>query len=389
MKFLFYCPGYPPPLIGGSLVYYYYLHSTFSADELFVLAAKRKDTEAFDHEQRCTIIRKGYINNSDARQPYIIKTMNLARIFFESWKLIFIKKIDVIHIGPLYPAAFMGALLSAVTGRPFAVTVMGEDLTRLKHTGALRRALTEWSLKKASKVIAISSFGRKLLMDGGIPDEKIILLPPGVDFGKCSKENAEEPVIWQKIKDKKVILTVGRLIKRKGQDMVLKALPDVLPIVPEAHYLIVGSGPEEAELKRIADELDLTADHVAFLPKATDGQIAFLYEHCRLFIMPNRELPNGDTEGFGIVFLEAGFWGKPVIGGNAGGVPDAVIDGVNGLLVDGNDVKQISSALIKILGNEGLAASLGMAGHARAINENWTDKSRQYKQALADMRLKR
>jgi len=270
-----------------------------------------------------------------------------------------------------------------VTGTPYLLTVMGEDLTGLHMAGPIRRKLTLLALHRAYGVLTISKYAVNKLKEHGVEPGRITLLTPGFDTAKCNANKTKEPSCWGAIKDKKILLTVGRLTERKGQDMVLRALPVIIKEHPDVHYIIAGAGLEEKRLKGLTADLGFQK-HVTIITDATDEEVAYLYQHCHLFIMPNRALPNGDNEGFGIVFLEAGYWGKPVIGGRDGGVPDAVEDGVTGLLVDGNDIDQISIAVQRLLGDPALCQRMGQAGRLKALANSWPQKSAQLRAVLVE-----
>jgi glycosyltransferase involved in cell wall biosynthesis len=125
-----------------------------------------------------------------------------------------------------------------------------------------------------------------------------------------------------------ILLTVGRMQRRKGQDQIIRALPTILRAFPETKYVIVGPlrgwPPDFVEtLRSLAEELGVS-QHVLITGEVSKEDLPLYYLACDVFVMPNRLIPPGDVEGFGIVFLEASFLGKPVIGGQSGGVPDAV-----------------------------------------------------------------
>src|SRR5262249_14775190 len=131
-----------------------------------------------------------------------------------------------------------------------------------------------------------------------------------------------------------VILTVGSLVERKGQDMIIRALPLIANAVPGVSYLIVGDGPYKANLKTLVTSMGLQ-DRVVFTGRVSDEELPEFYALSDVFAMPSRAcLDSNDVEGFGMVFLEAGATGKPVVAGRSGGIEDAVVDGVTGLLVD-------------------------------------------------------
>jgi phosphatidylinositol alpha-1,6-mannosyltransferase len=144
----------------------------------------------------------------------------------------------------------------------------------------------------------------------------------------------------------------------------------VIEAVPDAAYVIVGEGPEKSRLEKLVQELGLQRK-VIFAGRVPDQDLAAFYLACDLFVQPNRTMPDGDTEGFGLVFLEAGACGKAVIGGNAGGVPEAVLDGITGFLVDGDSVPAMGEAMTKLLANRELTAIVGRGGRARALTFSW------------------
>lgn len=212
---------------------------------------------------------------------------------------------------------------------------------------------------------------RDSLIGLGIPDSKIHVIPHGVDINRFESGSEYQGIVSEHgLGGKKVILTVGNLVERKGHDMVIKSLPKVLENVPDTVYLIVGDGKQRQSLTNLVKELDL-GEHVVFTGRVTDNELLQYYNACDVFIMPSREI-DGDIEGFGIVYLEANACSKPVIGGKSGGIYDAVQDGVSGILVDPLDVNEISQALITLLTDDLLAKKLGKQGKKR-VEEEFSD----------------
>jgi len=169
--------------------------------------------------------------------------------------------------------------------------------------------------------------------------------------------------------NKKCIVTIGRLVERKGHDIVLKAMTQILQQIPDLHYLIVGSGPNEISLKKQVSNMGLEK-YVTFTGRVPDDEIGAYYELCDIFVMISREIPEkGDLEGFGIVYLEANYFGKPVVAGRSGGVEDAVVHNKTGLLVDPTKSDEVANAIITLLSNSNFAKTLGNTGKTRVINE--------------------
>jgi len=157
---------------------------------------------------------------------------------------------------------------------------------------------------------------------------------------------------------------------------VVACLPQVLVECPNLVYVIIGRGEEAENLKLQIKNLKLE-DKVLLLTEVEAEELKLWYQTSDIFIMTSREL-NGDYEGFGIVYLEAGLAKKPVIAGKSGGVSDAVVDGVTGLMVDSENLEEINKAIIKLVQFPGLRDRLGQAGHNRAIKEfNWEGQGRK------------
>jgi len=172
--------------------------------------------------------------------------------------------------------------------------------------------------------------------------------------------------------------TLARIVKRKGIDRVIEALPEVAVALPEFCYYIAGTGPDEQYIRELAKKLPVNLQNkVIILGKISDEEKWLLLDACDIFIMPAREI-EGDFEGFGVVYLEANLSGKPVIGGDSGGIADAVADGVSGILVDPESTHDIASAVIRLSQDAELRERLGRQGRERAILEfSWERQMRK------------
>ncbi len=177
------------------------------------------------------------------------------------------------------------------------------------------------------------------------------------------------------LEGKKVLLTVARLVPRKGHKIVLDALPQVMREVPNLKYLIAGDGPEKARLQEQARQLGIQ-DAVIFVGDVAHHEVCDYYNLCDAFIMANRLEAGGDVESFGMVFTEANATGKPVIGGRSGGTAEAVLDGKTGFLVDPESAEEIAERLLLLLKNEHLCGRMGAAGLDRVRTEfNWSTRA--------------
>jgi len=180
-----------------------------------------------------------------------------------------------------------------------------------------------------------------------------------------------------------MIVTVGNLVQRKGQDMVIRSLPLIRQSNPEITYLIVGDGPYRPELEKLAGAMGVK-DRVIFAGRVAADDLPDIYALSDVFVMPSRErLDSDDVEGFGLVFLEASACAKPVVGSWSGGVPDAVVDGVTGLLVNPQYPEEIAKALSRLLLERDFAIQLGRQGRSRVVSEfNWAHVADQVQGVL-------
>ena len=276
-----------------------------------------------------------------------------------------------VHCAKVLPDGLVAWGLRKLTGSPYLIYAHGEEILIGLSSRKLR-----WLIPKiyngAAAIIVNSRHTRALLAELGVRSNKLHLIHPGVDATAFRVDANAALIVRQQhnLGQAPVLLTVGRLQQRKGQDMVIKALPLIRQVFPEVKYLVVGAGEEHAALQQLAHEVDMQ-EHVVFAGRVHDSALPAYYAACDVFIMPNRRLAN-DIEGFGMVFLEASAAGKPVIGGRSGGTDDAIVDGVTGLRVDGDNLDMIAAAVIDLLSDPAFARSMGEQGRRRVAAEfNW------------------
>ena len=346
--------------MGGIQTYSYEMAKNLSAlgEEVTVLAPYLKAHRQFDSQQSFKVIR--------IRQKiYLYFVFLYALLRFRIDRILITQRAD-------YAALAFWANLSLRV--PYFIVVHGGEILLEGRRKSIRK-----NFGRGRRIMAVSKFTARELIKIGIPKEKVTVIPDGVDPEKF-KPGLNSAMVERKhsLFNKKVILTVSHLVKRKGHANVIRALPNVLGKVPNAVYLIVGSGPEEVHLRKLARDLGLE-DRVIFVTYVPDEELPSYYNASHVFIMPSYEIEEeGDVEGFGIVFLEANACGKPVIGGRSGGVPDAVIDGKTGLLVDPLNINQIAEALVKLLTDSELAQELGEQGRKRVETElSWREVTKR------------
>lgn len=220
-----------------------------------------------------------------------------------------------------------------------------------------KKRLMQWTFSCADVAVANSTFTARLLEDAGV-NTPVALARCGVDAAPCERRPAAQPTV----------LSVGRLVRRKGFDKMIEALPSLLQRFPSLRYEIVGVGPEERAFRSLAQRLGV-AQHVIFLGDISDEELAAAYSRAWCFALPTRRVGAGDVEGFGIVYLEAAMAGLACVGGLNSGAEDAIADGKSGVLVDGNRSEQIADAVTYLLSDPTRAASMGAYGRDRALRE--------------------
>jgi phosphatidylinositol alpha-1,6-mannosyltransferase len=218
--------------------------------------------------------------------------------------------------------------------------------------------LRRLALQAASGVTTISRYTAKMLVEiQQLSCSKITLIPPALDPGFASSYGTNAIVAFP-LPGSPILLTVARLDtseRYKGIDTVIQTLPRVLTTLPDTQYIIVGNGDDRARLEALAQAVG-AAEHVFFAGVQGSDELIKYYEVCDVFVMPSR------AEGFGIVFLEAMAFGKPVIGCNCGGTLDVIRDGVFGFLVRYGDIPGLASRILSLLQNESLRQQMGQAG---------------------------
>lgn len=253
-------------------------------------------------------------------------------------------------------------LLANFARRPYWIVVYG-----IEAWGLIPR-LKRGALRHADRVVVISAFSREqVLKRHQIDPRRISNLPCMVDDTLLSAVPARDGLQRYFSDDRRVLLTVARMAaseRYKGHEVILRALPFVVAKVPNLTYAVAGDGDDRPRLERLAKELGV-AEHVSFTGEVSDSDLAALYRRSDVFALPARTViddhePKG--EGFGIVFLEAMAFGKPVVGPNYGAPVELIRHGETGVLVDPEDSTSMGEALVNLLTNPGLAEEMGKAG---------------------------
>lgn len=277
-------------------------------------------------------------------------------------------KIDAVHTGRVLPEGLVGWLVARLVRVPLVIYAHGEEITTWRQPGKFR--VMGFVYRHADVVIANSEFTRDELLKLCVAEERIRLIHPGVDVERFRPglPCGDLKEIVGLASNEKFILSVGRLSRRKGFDMVIRSLPELISQGIAVRYALIGIGEDQDYLTNLSRELGIE-DRVHLLGHVSPEDLPRWYNACDVFAMPNREI-NGDTEGFGMVFIEAAACGKPSLAGVAGGTGSAVIEGVTGQRIDGNSIHELVNHLSELLVHSDLAQALGARGHERVLREH-------------------
>ena len=285
----------------------------------------------------------------------------------------FKEKIDLILAGHINYAPLALSLKMLQPRARLGVFVYGMEVWT--NLTLMRRQ----ALQRADFLISISDYTREQVAKfNNIEKERIYLLPNALEE---IVENISAESVKVSLPSGTRLLSVGRLDaaeQQKGFDTVIKALPDIIAQVPDAQYIIIGDGSDLERHKRLAAEMGV-AERVHFLGFVDDDVLRSCYQSCDVFVMPSAQ------EGFGFVYIEAMQYNKPVVAANSGGAPEVVKDGVNGILVEYGNVKELAEKLAQLCLSAELREQLGRAGY-EILLERFTFP--QFKNRLKDI-LKR
>jgi phosphatidylinositol alpha-1,6-mannosyltransferase len=269
---------------------------------------------------------------------------------------------------------------------PFLVYAHGNDILRVLEGTWPRQRI---QLQAADGIVAVSRFTAGLVEQAGVDRARIHVVHPGCDAERFRPRPVDR-VLRERLlgprAEGRVVLTVGNLVERKGHDVVIQALAQVIRRIPDVTYLVVGEGPHRGDLERLARAAGIR-DRVVFAGLVDAADLPGVYALSDVFVMPSRVRPaDCDVEGFGLVFLEANACGKPVIGGRSGGIPDAIVDGKTGFLVAPENVADIAERLETVLTDRERAAEMGQQGRARVTAHfSWAGAATQVQDLVMTM----
>ncbi len=347
-----------PPRQGGIQSYVHELARRQPDGSLVVYASDYEGSRSFDAAQPFPVVR--------ARTPLLLPTPAAART---AARLVGEYGATAVWFGASAPLGLLAPALRRAGVSRVVASTHGHELGWAMLPAA-RQALRR--IGDATDVVTyITGYTRDRLGSAFGPRPDLLQLTPGVDVETfCPGLDGEEVRARYGLGSAPVIVCVSRLVRRKGQDQLIGVLPDVRRRVPGARLLLVGRGPEEQRLRRLAARVG-TQDAVVFAGGVALADLPGYYAAGDVFAMPCRTRRAGmDVEGLGIVYLEASACGLPVIAGDSGGAPEAVRDGETGFVVGGTDGAALTERLGRLLADADLRRRMGEAGRAW-VERDW------------------
>lgn len=365
-----------PPKTGGSGRWFHEIYSRLNRDEVVIAAGEDSRAAGYDqmhnlrlHRLPLTMPQWG-LRSWTALKDY-------WRLFHAVRRLIKREKVTCLHSGRCLPEGWLCWLLRRTTGVPYICYVHGEDVesasTSRELTLMVRRVLGD-----ANFLVANSHNTARLLIDNwNIPDSRIRVLHPGVDTARFVPAPRDEAVRrdlgWSQ---RTVVLTVGRLQKRKGHDVLIQALSTIREAIPDILYAIIGNGEEREALERLADEHGVRGA-VQFLGEVDDARMIHAYQQCDLFALPNRQVGR-DIEGFGMVLVEAQSCGRPVLAGASGGTRETMDIGQTGVVVPCEEPGPLAETLVALLLDQQRLDSMAQAARPWVVEHlDWNALTQQ------------
>jgi len=327
--------------------------------------SKQKNIEAIVLTEK----KSGYkLEKSILKESHLFR--NFLNIFVNALKIRkHVKNCDIIHALDGYPYGVIAALANIGLNKKLVISGVG-TYSVLPLDKSIKRSLLKWAYRKADKITCISRFTEKqILRRVDLRNTTVINL--GVNYDKFQR-------IPKRITEKKerIILGVGALKKRKGYHISIPAISEVKKKYKNIKYYIVGGRPSK-------EYLDLVKKYkleknVRFFQNISDEDLVRLYYQADVFLLTPITIDDNNFEGFGLVYLEAGACGKPVIGTWGCGAEDAVVDGTTGLLVPQKNIKKTAEAVLRLLDDPNLAKKLGENGKKRAQRMSWDRAAKKY-----------
>jgi phosphatidylinositol alpha-1,6-mannosyltransferase len=354
-----------PPRVGGIQRTLWSLCTSLPTGRVSVIAPDWEGAARFDRDAPFSIVRRP--------GPFLWPTPAIAETVERE---IGRSGAEVVLFGDAFPLALLGPRLAA-RGTPYLVAAHGFDywLSTVPVAHGVMRRMTS----RAARVsVMCSRFIARRVRTAVPADVPVSVLYPGADLERFRPDLPTADLRERHgLADRPLVVCVSRLVARKGQDVLIRSMRDVLRRVPNAALVIVGDGPRAAGLRRLAEEAPNRS--VIFAGEVPEDDLPRYYALGDVFAMPCRSRLGGmEVEGWGNVFVEAAACGRPVVVGDSGGARETLLHGETGLLVDGRSVPAVADAVATLLEDPGYARRLGKAGRARVEGRHtWAGAAEQ------------
>ena len=345
-----------PPKVGGIQSYLWEIYRRLPQDKVVVYTTPHPDSEIFDQKQTHKIVR--------SKQRVLLPTRQVAN---QIRSVAEAENIDFIMFDPAVPIGILGPKI----GIPYGVILHGAEVT-IPGRVPIARTLIANVLQHAKLVVTAGDYSTKEATRAAKQNLPICVIPPGVDVDRFRPlDEQTRSTVRERFKfrdDDEVILTLSRLVPRKGMDVLISAASELVKTRPRVHLLIAGTGRDLHRLKALAQSTNAPVTFLGFVP---DDEVSELYGMADIFGMICRVRWGGlEQEGFGIVFLEAAACGVPQIAGRSGGSDEAVLEGETGFVVDSpTDSNAVKQALEKLLADSETRKEMGKNSRTRAEKE--------------------
>jgi glycosyltransferase involved in cell wall biosynthesis len=356
-------PDYPPPLVGGSLTYIHITAQNYPG-RLEILAGSERSAGLAEITDSRHQIRRTRLVVSSSPDPSRYRLV-LMYVYLLTFALVRMRRYKAV----LAHGGVVANALMFLAGRLRGVPVIGIEYGETIRMPLVRRGLKNmakgWLIRKlyplAGGNVVISAETRDMLIELGVNRANLRLIPPMLNRGKVTAGEASPTAAAP------TVLTVGRLIERKGFHLVIDAAVQLRKSLPDLQVLIAGDGPIRSQLERQIATLGLQAT-VKMLGRVSDEELARRYQECHVFVLASIMLPDGDSEDSPSTAIEASSYGKPVVIGAAGGTSSCVDHEVTGYRIDPSDQALLVETIERLLVDRELAARMGRAGQ-RKIEE--------------------
>lgn len=366
------------PTKGGTAVWFDEVYRRLGSKEHHVVTAKVPGADEHD-KHHCNSIHRLSLQRVSWLKPESL-WMYLNLLCHSIWYCLRHSATSV-HAGRVLPEGAIAVLCGKLFAIPSVIYAHGEEITTWRQKNKFKAMVKMY--QKCDHIIANSEFTQQELVKLGITPSKIQLIPPGVNLERF-QPNLTCDDLQQSIglrDDEFMLLSVGRLSRRKGFDMVIRALAQLKQQGIKVRYALIGIGEDLAYLTELSQQLEVN-EQVHFLGHVAVDDLPRWYNACNLFVMPNRDV-NGDTEGFGMVYIEAAACGKTAISGQVGGPPNAVLHEQTGLNVDGSNDSQVAIAIARLIAEPELTERLAQQAYLRATQElSWQAVAQQTREFL-------